>query len=371
MTNHQPGRADRMSRALAAGAFVLAALLAGMVSLAWAGSDQRTGTSGAPELLIPVGPRGTALGPSGSSDVTGVEAIFWNPAGLAPITGTEALFSHTQYFADQKLNYAAVGVKAGTFGVLGFSAKVLSVGDVIVTTEQAPDGTGETLTPTFTVLGGSWARQFTDRVNFGFTLQYVNEHIGTMTASGVAADFGVQYMTAWRGLVLGMTVKNIGTTMAFNGEGLNTSAIPPGAEPSSSPRVLRFTSANFEMPSYFTLATSGDAYRQGAVALRWLGSFQNNNFGGDNFNAGLEWTFHDQLALRGSWFGTFTTSAEDPVTGSSSTSFSSGDDLYSGYALGAGVNVKTGASKLAVDVAWRPVRDFFDDIFEVGVRAHF
>lgn len=370
MTNHQPGRADRMSRGLAAGAFVLAALFAGLVSLAYAGSDDRTGTSGAPELSIPVGPRGTALGPSGSSDVTGIEATFWNPAGLAPIAGTEALFSHTQYFANQNLNYAAIAAKAGGFGVIGFSAKVLSVGDVIVTTEQAPDGTGETLNPTFTVLGGSWARQFTDRVNFGFTLQYVNEHIANMTASGMAADFGVQYITAWRGLMLGMTVKNIGTTMAYNGEDLNISVIPPGAEPSSSPRVVRFTTANFEMPSYFTLATSGDAYRSNGIALRWLGSFQNNNFGGDNFNAGMEWLYRDAFALRGSWFGTFTTTS-DAVAGTSSTSFRSGDDLYAGYALGAGVNVKAGASKLAVDVAWRPVRDFFDDIFEVGVRAHF
>jgi len=370
MTNHLPARADRISRAFAAGTFVLAALLAAWAPFASAGSDERVGTSGAQELLIPVGARGSALGPASSADVAGIEAAYWNPAGLAAIEGTEALFTHTQYFADMNLNYAAVGVKAGGFGVLGFSAKVLSVGSVIVTTEQAPDGTGETLNPTFSVLGVSWARQFTDRVNFGATFEFVNEHIANMNASGMAADFGVQYRTDWHGMVLAMTVKNIGTTMSFNGEDLEASVIPPGAEPSSSPRVVRFTTANFEMPSYFTLATSGDAYRQGGMALRWMGSFQNNNFGGDNFNAGAEWLYRDQFALRGSWFGTFTTSS-DALSGDTSTSFQSGDDLYSGYALGAGLNVKAGASKLAVDFAWRPVREFFDDTFEVGVRAHF
>lgn len=370
MTNHLPARADRISRVLAAGAFVFAALLAAMAPIAWAGSDERTGTNGAQELLIPVGPRGSALGPSSAADVSGIEAAYWNPAGLAAIEGTEAMFTHTQYFADMNVNYAAIGVKAGGFGVLGFTAKVLSVGSVVVTTEQAPDGTGETLNPTFTVLGTSWARQFTDRVNFGATVSYVNEHIANMTASGVAADFGVQYHTEWHGMVLAMTVKNIGTTMSYNGDDLEASVIPPGAEPNSAPRVVRFTTANFEMPSYFTLSSSGDAYRQGGMALRWMGSFQSNNFGGDNFNAGAEWLYHDQFALRGSWFGTFTT-VSDALSGDSSTSFKSGDDLYSGYALGAGLNVKTGASKLGIDFAWRPVREFFDDTFEVGVRARF
>ncbi|MEO5617365.1 MAG: PorV/PorQ family protein [Candidatus Eisenbacteria bacterium] len=370
MTHASPARASRITRRVAAGAFVLFALLALRAPAAQAGSDERTGTSGAPELLIAVGPRGTALGSAAASDVAGIEAAYWNPAGLARLDNTEALFSHTQYFADMRLNYAAVGVKAGNFGNLGFSAKVLSVGDVIVTTEQSPDGTGEVLNPTFTVLGMTWARQFTDRVNFGATIGYVNEHIANVSASGIAADFGVQYTTDWKGLVLGMSIKNIGTTMAYNGEGFETAVQAPGSESGSATRVVRFTSSNFEMPSYFTLATSGDAYRQGGVSLRWLGAFQNNNFGGDNFDAGLEWLYRDLFALRGSWFGTFNTTT-DELTDEDSTKFKSGDDLYSGYAIGGGVTVKPGNTKLSVDITWRPVREFFDDIVDVGVRLRF
>jgi hypothetical protein len=33
--------------------------------------------------------------------------------------------------------------------------------------------------------------------------------------------------------------------------------------------------------------------------------------------------------------------------------------------------VKTGQTKLAVDVAWKPAKEFFDDIYEVGLRFHF
>ena len=350
--------------------FGLAALLALAVSGARAGSDQRTGTNGAPELLIPVGPRASALGPSVTSDISGAEATYWNPAGLAGLQGTEALFSHTQYFADMTVNYAAVAARAGNLGVLGFSAKVLSVGEVVVTNEQAPEGTGETFNPTFSVLGVSWAKAFTDRVNFGLTMDLVNEHIESMAANGIALDFGVQYATGWKGLRLGMVMKNFGNSMSFSGDNLDISVLPPGSEPGAANRILKFSTASFEMPSYFTLAASYDLYHAGANSLQLKGAFQNNNFSGDNFCGAAEWNYKNVAALRGSWFGTLS-SEIDPVNGTESSSFGTGDDLYKGYALGGGVIIRSGSAKLGVDVAWRPVQQPFSDVYEAGLRLQF
>ena len=347
------------------------AVLLSLAATAHAGSDRRLGTSGAPELMIPVGPRGSALGQSVASDVKGAEAIYWNPAGLAGLEGTEALFSHTQYFADMKVNFVGVAARAGTLGTLGFGAKVLSVGDVIVTTEQAPEGTGEIITPTFTVLGVSWGREFTDRVNFGATFNYLSEHIETMNANGLALDFGVQYSTGWRGMTLAMTVKNIGNSMAFSGSGLDLSVLPPGFESGAANRILQFTTSSFEMPSYFALSAGYDAYTQGQHALQVKGAFANNNFGGDNFGGGAEWTYQKNYSLRASWFGTLTT-ATDIATGEGSSSFDSGDDLYNGFALGGGMKVRSGdTQRLGVDVTWRPARSPFDDVVEFGLNVTF
>ena len=348
----------------------LTALLALAASSAWAGSDERKGTGGATELLLQVGPRGSALGGGTTSDVSGVDAIFWNPAGLAGLEGSEVLFSHTQYIADMKLNYAAVAARAGALGVIGFNAKVLSIGDVIVTTEDAPDGTGEVITPTFTVLGLSWARQFTDRVNFGGTLNLVNEQVLAVSATGVAMDLGVQYDTGWRGLKLGMVMKNFGTTMEYGGANLEVNTLPPGSDPSAANRTLSFSTAPFEMPSFFTLAATYNLYQRADNRLQMLGAFQNNNFVGDSYMAGAEWNYRDMFALRGSWFGTVT-SQIDANSSDESLQFDSGDDLYSGYAFGAGANVKTGSTRLSVDVAYRPVRNFFDDTVEVGLKLKF
>ena len=361
---------DRARHPLAIRALGLAALAVLVATGAWAGSSGRQGTNGALELQIPVGARGSALGAPVTSDVSGAEATFWNPAGLASIEGTEAIFTHSNYFADMKVNFAAATVRAGSFGVLGFSAKVLSVGDVLVTTEQAPDGTGEILDPTFSVLGISWARQFTDRVNFGATANFDNETISSITANGLAFDFGVQYRTGWRGLQFGMAMKNFGNSMSFNGQNLEFPAQTTGSEPGSANRVVRLTTATFEMPSYFTLSGGYDAWRQGNTALRLLGSFQNNNFGGDNLASAAEWVYRNNYALRGSWYGSLTTSA-DIVNGTDKTTLTSGDDLYQGFALGGSAMVKSGAATMGVDVAWKPARQFFDDTYEVALRLKF
>ena len=123
------------------------------------------------------------------------------------------------------------------------AAKILSVGDVVVTTEQAPDGTGEILDPTFTVMGFSWGKPFTDRVNFGATINYVHEDVANNIANGVAFDFGVQYATDWHGLRFGMAAKNIGSTMSFSGPGFELLTRDPSADPNAGNRGLSFSSA--------------------------------------------------------------------------------------------------------------------------------
>jgi hypothetical protein len=58
--------------------------------------------------------------------------------------------------------------------------------------------------------------------------------------------------------------------------------------------------------------------------------------------------------------------------GVENSKFRSGDDLYQGFAFGAAASVRTGdEARLGVDVTWRPVRDNFDDIVDVGVRYNF
>jgi hypothetical protein len=363
--------ADRM-RSFALRMTVAVALPLLLAGPALAGSDLRRGTDGAHELQIPVGARGSALGGTVIGDVSGVEAIYWNPAGLAATDHNAVLFSHTNYLADMKLNYVALVTRpGGNLGVLGFNAKVLSVGDVIVTTEDAPDGTGEILSPTFAVLGATWAKQFTDRVLFGGTVNYVSERIANVGATGLAFDFGVQYLTEWKGLRFGMAMKNVGPSMEFSGAGLESSIQPPGSDPSATNRVYRATTASFQMPSSFSLAGSMTAHRDSRNLLTVLAAFQNNNFTGDVVRGGAEWMYRDVFALRGAWFGTYNSSV-DATTGEEVTKLQGGEQSYSGYSLGAGATMRTGETgHVGVDFAWRPVRAYFDDTLEMSLTFKF
>src|SRR5512145_1561131 len=73
--------------------------------LALAAGDDRLGTSGAPELRLPIGARNVGMSGANLGAVSGVESIFYNPAGIVGNDSpTEVMFSNTQFIADMAVN---------------------------------------------------------------------------------------------------------------------------------------------------------------------------------------------------------------------------------------------------------------------------
>lgn len=333
----------------------LAVLLAGMsASHAWAGTDARIGTGGAVELRLPVGARSLALGGATLANERGAEALFYNPAGVAATeTNTEVLFSHTEYLADINLNYFGLTHSFGNWGFLGVSAKVLSIGDITRTTEAAPDGTGEIFSPTFATMGLTYSRRMTDRVNFGGTAYYLSEKVLQETATGVAFDFGFQYDAGYRGLTLGLTLKNLGPSMAFSGADFEQNIFRPEDDPTAARRTVTNSTAAFELPTFIQFGVGYPLVTQGLNRATAYAAFQNNSFARDEFRGGLEWTYRNDYALRVGY-------------GASGKE----NDLF-GLTYGLGIRVPFGANHLIVDYAGQPVSDFFGDIHHVSLRATF
>src|SRR5262245_61021013 len=125
MTNLTGRREESLTmRAQRIFGMVLAILVLGS-GLARAAGDNRLGTSGAPELRMPVGARNVGMCGANLGMVNGVESVFYNPAGLAASDSpTEIMFSNTQYIADMQVNFVGVSQKVGSVGTLGLSAKV-------------------------------------------------------------------------------------------------------------------------------------------------------------------------------------------------------------------------------------------------------
>jgi hypothetical protein len=307
-----------------------------------------------------VGAEAVALGGSAVAMGNGLENLYYNPAALASIDHSEALVSYSTYLADCNVNYGAVSVPLGSQGVLAVSLKVLNIGDITVTTEENPEGTGQILTPNFSVLGVSYGRRMTDRVLLGATGMFVNERVADLTAQGIAVDLGVQYDTGWRGLRFGFAMKNIGPNMQFDGSNLEQRLVLPGDDPTAQPHVVQLESASFEIPSYLQIGVAYDIAVAQKTSATLYGTFQGNNFSTDEYRLGAEYRIGEHLALRGGYQG------QVPLKESARQ----GDYLYN-FSYGAGFNFRLGGRPVNLDWAGTHVGEFFQDNQQFSLRLEF
>ena len=334
--------------------------LLGIAGQALAGGLDRMGTAGAQELRIPVGAASIAIAGSAVALGNGIGNIYYNPASLAAVDNPEAIISYSTYLADSKVNYGAVSTKVGAAGNVAFSVKVLNIGDIIVTTEAAPEGTGEILNPTYSVFGLTYGRRMTDRVSLGVTANYINEKIAQTQATGFAADLGVQYDTGWRGLRFGFAMKNIGPNMTFSGPDFEQRFTLPSDDPSAQPHVVSLEATSFELPSYLQVGVSYDVGVSEKQHATIYGTFQGNNFSTDEYRLGAEYLLGEHIALRGGYVGQLALNSADRQP----------DYLYS-FSYGAGLNFKMGDRPLSFDWAGSHVGQFFSDNQQVSLRLAF
>jgi len=324
---------------------IVLAMVAGLTSVVMAGAGNRGGTSGASELLVPVGTRDIAMGGSTIATTRDIEALFWNPAAVGRMNNSATVYvSHMNYIADIGINYGAVSANFEGFGVVSLSLKSLDVGDILVTTTTDPDGTGKTFTPQFFTVGLTYSRLLNDRIAVGLTTKIISERMGDVSAAGVAFDIGVVYdnLASINGLSLGVAVKNVGPSMEFDGSGLLTSAAV--ATQNRPAGLYQIQAAPFELPSAIEF---GVGYKRGiddANSVLLSGAFQSNNFSDDEYKLGLEYSYQDMFFLRGGYnFAQRETDVRQYLYGGS---------------FGAGVKYSLGNTDITVDYAYRSVKVF-------------
>jgi opacity protein-like surface antigen len=309
--------------------------------VSYAGDAARRGTSGADQLLIPVGARSIATAGAFLANVHGVEAIYYNPAGLGSMRGTEAMFDYSRYIADINISYLAVGTNLGEIGSIGLTYKSMNFGDIPVTTFENPDGTGETYSPSFVTFGLTYSKELTDRVIAGATMKVIHEGIQNTNANGWALDFGVQYNFN-KNISLGVVVANIGDNMKYSGADLQTRTAIPGSALGSGTGVYNPETEEFQIPSYFDLSGTYKFSFDDKNSLSLAAAFRNNNNLDDLVRGGLEYDFMNMLYLRGGY---------NYFTGNQ-------DNYIYDYALGAGVQWEmTDGVNIKFDYAFRHVKE--------------
>ncbi len=313
---------------------IVAALLLVAVQVPLAGNEGRSGTAGSTELLIPVGARGSSMAGAVVANSFGVDALYWNPAGLAWLEGTEFMASYLPYIADINVTYFAVGKNLEDFGTMALSVKATSIGDMEETTTSYPNGTGSVFNPTLVVIGVTYARAVTTQVNFGLTANYLREDIFQVSASGFAFDFGFTYEPRWRGVTLGLAIKNYGPDVQFSGSGFETQQ---GNKP------LASTNAKSELPTSVNLGLAYNFVNQGLNSATLSGNFVSNNLTNDFWQGGFEYVRNERYSLRAGY------------------NYSPNDEYLYGFALGGGLKFDLGETMLSFDYSWTETAVFSDN----------
>lgn len=328
----------------------------------FAGNPDRQGEAGAYELLMNPWARSAGLHTLGTSLVTGVEGMRLNPAGLARINRTELLFGHGRYLVGTDINMNAFGFsqKLGKSGALGVSIMALSFGEIPVTTEDQPEGTGAVFSPNWFNVGLGYSHVFENKVSVGLVFRAIAESTSEVSAFGFSIDAGVQYVTGPKdNMKFGIALRNVGSPMSFKGEGLTENLDAPDSE--GNYNLSYFVRAqDFELPSELNIGLSYDFYLAAKHRLTAVGNFTANSFSRDQVGLGLEYSLNEFFMLRGAYKYEFGSQEEDGI----------GGPLYTGPAAGFTLQVPTskkGEGKFAIDYGYT-VSKIFDGTHNLGVR---
>ena len=340
---------------------------------AFAGNKDRSGQAGASELLINPWAATSGWGNAGMSFVHGVDAIFGNVAGITSCNTLDINFSHTSWLVgignDTRVSSFGFLARVGESSVLGLSFMTFSIGEIPITTTQNPDpGTLGTFKPNLMNINLAFAKSFSNSISGGLNLKIISESIKDMDGVGVAIDAGIQYVTGpFDNIHFGITLKNIGPTMKFSGDGLSFKAFLVEGSTQQFTMVQRVD--DFELPTQLSIAAAYDWLFAETNRLTIAGNFASNSFTNDQLTGGLEYAWKEMFMIRagytwekGIWTKGGVENADECM------------NINRGLSAGVSVQVplskKENGMKLAVDYSYRDTYTF-NGTHSVGARIIF
>jgi hypothetical protein len=330
-----------------------------------AGNKDRSGQAGAPELLINPWTGSTGWGGVNTANVRGVESMFCNIAGLAYVNKLELGFSQTSWLkgTDIGISNFGLGVRAGETGVIGISVFSMQFGELDVTTTDQPDGTGATFKPSLLNFALSYSKNFSNSISAGLTIRVISESIPDASAQGLSIDAGVMYVAGERDQAkFGITLRNLGPTMKFTGDGFSIKAFFQGNSNSIS---VYQRSESFELPTQLRIGASYDFLIGEMHRLTAAANFTSNSFTKDQFGLGLEYSLKEILILHAAY--NYENGIFNDVTDPERT------NAYSGLALGGTVEVPLSKKNnliLGIDYAYQTT-DNFSGTQSFGIRLKY
>jgi len=262
--------------------------LAVIVLLAIAGTAEagieRAGTTSA--NFLSVGAGAGILGMGGATLGWGgdLNAVSWNPAALGYVGGTQVVISHAGVGDQSSQEWAAVG---GKFVPLSthWALTGLYHGDGSFDGLDASGASTGSFGVSSMALGATFARNFLGVATVGLGAKFVTEKLGDVTGTGGTFDAGLMVHTGPFGI--GAAAQNVGGRMNYNG-------------------------SVYPMPSNYGVGASFE-HRASGVRVALDLNFPTAYY--SDVRTGVEWRWHDRVALRTGYRREMGGASDDPLTG--------------------------------------------------------
>ncbi len=272
----------------------------------------KKGTTAASFLSIGQGTKARSLGSAFVALADDQSAIYWNVSGIADIKGGGVLVERTNWIADVNYNYLAATYSLGDYGTIGLSFTSSSIEDMDVTTILDPDGTGETFSVADVAFSIAYAIKLTENFSIGFNPKFIHQKIWRMSASAIAIDLGIKYVTPFDGIILGMSISNFGTPMRMDGKSSLVLYDPDPNSTGNNGKIPAFLETDsWELPLNFRV---GLAYKAVDTDLHTITIAADALHPSDNYesvNIGAEYTFNDMFSVRGGYKSLFLADSEE------------------------------------------------------------
>ncbi len=281
--------------------------------IAW--GQSKVGSTAMPFLTIGVGPKAIGMGGAFTATANDVTGIFWNPAGVSRMESSQAMFTHSKWFADINFNWAGAAVNLGNMGTIGASFMYLDYGKMEVTNMREQEGTGEFFEAKDLAIALHYSYNLTDRFSVGGNVKYVRQSIWHSSASTVAFDLGILFISEIDGLRIGATISNFGPDAKMDGKDLLFQHDADGQQYGNNDQVLGYWKTDeFPLPFTFKVGLAYDPIKLEDHKLTIAADVNYPNDNSSSVNVGAEYTFMNLLSIRAGYKSLFLDNADESFT---------------------------------------------------------
>jgi hypothetical protein len=299
-------------------------------------AQSKIGTTAGQFLGISVGPRAIAMGGAYVASNDDATLLYWNPGAFQQASKSQFVFSNSDWLVDTKFRWFGFMLNLGDENAIGLSLTQLDYGEEPVTSVTLPEGTGERWSAQDLAIALSYCRRLTDRFSIGGSVKYIEQKIWNESASTVAFDLGLLFVTGFNDMRLGVSMANFGGDLTLSGRDLlKTVDIDPANSGSNKSLVGDLKTDPWSLPLLFRVGVAMDVVKTSETRLTLAADALRPNDNDESLNVGGEAGWNETLFLRGGYKSVF------------------GKDAQEGLSLGAGLRYKAeGLGSLEVNYAY-------------------